>query len=346
MNILHIISSSNFGGAENYLYLLSKYQKNRGHSLFFYKTDVKRLTFLLKTFENQSYTVKIKNSVSPFHIAKLLKIIRKNRIELIHTHLSKASVLGGIVGKIAKIPVVSTVHGMNNAKDYRFSDYLIAVSEGVADNLRKTGAKKKIFVVHNGVEQKCKDKKEKFFEDSILKLVYVGRISAEKGIFFLIDALSEWKYKNWRLTVVGGGKDSCAAKNFVSQDISLGLKIKFAGFQNDIKPFLKAADFVILPSFKEGFGLALVEGFSCGVPGIGAKTGGIPEIISDGENGFLFESGNKESLYGTLEKILIDKKFEYWGQKSFETYLTKFSIEKMGEKTLEVYEKAISDYFA
>ena len=279
------------------------------------------------------------NSISIYHIIRLLKIIYKNNIDVIHTHLSKASILGGLTGKISGIKSFATVHGINSYKDYYLNDRLIAVSNAVKNNLIKTGAdKNKIKVIYNGIENNGNYKKEKFFSDNSLSLIYIGRLSGEKNLDFLIKTLYEWKANNWNLKIVGDGEEYNKLNKLINS-CNLKEKINLLGFRNDIFKYLLKSDFVILPSKKEGFGLSIIEGFSVGIPAIGSNVGGIKEIIENKTNGFLFEPSDKKNLLNILSNIVEKKDFRYWSNNAYKTYKEKFNINKNTEDVLNFYEK-------
>jgi glycosyltransferase involved in cell wall biosynthesis len=340
MNILHLISSSNFGGAENYLYLLAKYQNKLGHNIFVYRNKLKKLDSLLKNYTQEDITTNIINSISPYHILKLFFLIKKNDIDIIHTHLSKASILGGFVSKILKIKSFATIHGMNSFKDYYLNDRLIAVSEAVKEKLINTGAEKEnIKVIYNGIEKNNNKKKKNFFENDILKLTYIGRLAEEKNIDFLIKTLDNWKYRKWNLKILGEG-DLKKKLEEIIYDNNLENKVNFLGFKKNIQKYIFDSDFVILPSKKEGFGISIIEAFSCGVPAIGSNAGGIKEIIDDGENGFIFESNNMDNLIQVLNRVINERKFQEWSKNSYIKFKNRFRIIDNAKKVLKYYEQS------
>jgi len=339
MNILHILSSSNFGGAENYVFLLTKYQNRAGHNIYIYRNKLKKLDFLLQNHVKKDIKTSIINSISPFHIIKLLTLVKKNNIDIIHTHLSKASILGGILSKITNIKSYATIHGMNSFHDYYFNDRLIAVSKAVKKKLIETGGdKNKIKVIYNGIEKNTERIKDKFFKNDFLKLTFIGRLAEEKNLEFLISSLDKWNYKKWDLKIIGTGQREKVLKKIVFEK-NLKDKIYFYGFQKNIEKFIMDSDLIVLPSKKEGFGLSIVEGFSYGVPAIGTNVGGIKEIIDNKKNGFLFESNNQDELVDLLNIIIKDKKFDFWSKNAYEKYQNKFDIIDNTKKVLKYYEE-------
>jgi len=153
------------------------------------------------------------------------------------------------------------------------------------------------------VKQKEFDKKEK----NTLNMLYVGRLSEEKGVHILVAAFKELTEDFLQLHIVGGGKQRDLLEKLGKGD----KRIIFYGkvLLEEIEKFYLMADLLVIPSiWYESFGLVIIEAFSSGVPVIGSNIGGIPEQITDGYNGFLFEAGNKEDLKAKIKIFLEDFK--------------------------------------
>ena len=140
--------------------------------------------------------------------------------------------------------------------------------------------------------------------------LYFGRLSYEKGIKTLITAFKE--APQCRLKIAGTGPLEDELKRFV-QDNKMD-NVEFLGYQSG-KPLQKLvsdAYFIIVPSeWYENNPMTIIEGYAAGVPVIGARIGGIPEIIEDSKTGYLFESGNTGQLIGFIKKSSAMDKMEY-----------------------------------
>lgn len=340
MNILHIISSSNFGGAENYVYMLSKCQGENNNRIFFYRTGVKKLNSLIKdnNIATIDITKKIYNSISFIHIYNLFKLIKKYKIDIIHTHLSKASILGGLAGKLTNTTSIATVHGMNKYSDYKFNDRLIAVSKAVKNKLIQSGApSKKVKVIFNGIEKKD-DKIKCSFSKNSLKMLFVGRLSKEKGLVDFIKNIKSWNNDKWKLKIAGEG----VLKNKLIKIIkkyNLGENIEMLGFKNDVKPYYLWADILVLPSFKEGLPISILESFSYGLPVLGRNIESIREVLTDDKTGFLF---NKETLFEKLNYIHKNKEIlDSLSSNCLNIFNKNYTIEKNCSKVISFYEENI-----
>ena len=137
-------------------------------------------------------------------------------------------------------------------------------------------------------------------------IITVGRLHKEKGHAVLIEAFSKLKNKDWTLDIVGHGPERVALEKQV-----LNLRIKdrvcFHGHKKDFKDLLAAASIFVLPSFYEGFPNALIEAMSVPLTCVSSDcVAGPREIINHGENGFLFETGNVDSLTLILDELMND----------------------------------------
>ncbi|MBN2773202.1 MAG: glycosyltransferase [Prolixibacteraceae bacterium] len=161
--------------------------------------------------------------------------------------------------------------------------------------------------------------------------VYLGRLSEEKGIKTLLKAAS--RLPQFNLKIIGDGPLKNTLKNTFSNK-----NIKFLGFQpwNEIKTILGKAKFMVLPSeCYENNPLSIIESFAVGTPVLGAEIGGIPELISPGENGSLFKPGDVHSLQESIIKMMKNENYIYLYIS--ETAKKKFNSERYYNELLNYY---------
>lgn len=141
------------------------------------------------------------------------------------------------------------------------------------------------------------------------EVVYVGRLSKEKGVETLCKAFSFIEKKSAKLTIIGDGPIKPELeKQFASENIN------FIGFQpwEVIKEKLGKASFMIIPSeWYENNPLTIIESLALGTPVLGAAIGGIPELIEEGSNGMTFEPGNVENLQNKIDQMLTKNDWDY-----------------------------------
>ena len=239
----------------------------------------------------------------------------------------------------------------------KMTSWLTTLSEHEKEICIKLGlsTEKNTVVIHNGIE--CSDfyvseeerkKARKLFqmENSDIVLLSIGRLSPEKGHAVLIDAFAKvmkrkpedrsQKTVEGRLSliIVGDGPEKGCLEKQVKTLMVEDL-VTFAGHCDDVRKYLAAADIFLLPSLYEGFGIAVVEAMAARLPLIATSVGGVPEIISDGEEGLLVPSSDSEALSENI-KLLVDSP-----EKRFS--MGNAGKERAGDFTTE---KMINKYFA
>ncbi len=188
----------------------------------------------------------------------------------------------------------------------RYVDAIVAVSEGVDIELRnELGAPaNKVFLIHNPI---VREVAARIDESSVLKkelrFIAIGRLSRQKGFDLLVRALAGVK-GGWRLDVYGAGPELDALTSLV-EDCGLHGRIEFRGHTDDPNAALDAADWLIMPSRYEGFGLVLVEAMARGVPVISSDCPHGPgEIVDNGRFGVLVPAGDSAALAATLREVM------------------------------------------
>ena len=268
--------------------------------------------------------------------------------DIIHAHYAVPQGFAGVLIKKAKRkPLVLTVHGsdLTVLGGSRFtrpilkwvfnnSDRIIAVSRYMEGLITGLGVEKeKVRVIYNGVEPENPAKGDE------KRMVFIGALVRQKGADIAITAFKELKEKHGdsKLLIVGDGPER---KRLERLSRELGLTdIEFRGYVEDINGVFTAKSILVLPSREEGFGMVLLEAMARGVPVIAAKTGGIVEIVADGENGLLFTKEDPGSLADATARIFEDGLLkERLIKGGFET-VEKFTWEKTEKETTKVYEE-------
>lgn len=191
----------------------------------------------------------------------------------------------------------------NRRRLEEYTDLFVCPSRFMADKMTQGGFEKsKLVVLHNFIDGKS------CFQDDYGKEDYycfVGRLSHEKGVETLLKAAASLPY---RLKVIGGGP----LADYLQKKYPQGC-IEFLGFRpwNELKRLVRRARFSVLPSeWNENNPLSVIEALGLGTPVLGARIGGIPELIDDGVNGQTFESGNVDDLRGKIQEMW-NSVFEY-----------------------------------
>jgi len=193
----------------------------------------------------------------------------------------------------------------------KYIDLLIVLSESFKEELIIEGVKSEKVIVLYNFQNFITNKFNVFNNNSVKRLLFLGSINREKGILDLINAVSKINKDEYILNVAGKFIDSKTKKEilyFVKQN-NLEKNIIFLGYiqGKGKKDILLNSDIMILPSYREGLPISILEGMAAGCAIIATEVGSIPEIIKKGENGFLFKPGNIDELRKYIENLLNNK---------------------------------------
>lgn len=268
-------------------------------------------------------------------IMRWVFLLLKERPYIVHGNTPKAALLSMVAAWITRRPVrIYMCHGLRyqgtQGKLRKLlmtmekiacscATHVISVSRGVADIMVADGLckKEKMMVVGHGSaggvdmekfnpEKVERDvRKELGIPKDAFVFAFVGRIVGDKGVNELVGAFNRIneKNQNTHLLLVGPNEsvqDPISEKTAAIIDNSPS--IHAMGMQQDVRPFLKASDAFILPSYREGFGMVLIEAGAMGLPCITTNITGCNEIIIPGENGAIVEPRDEEALYKEMKK--------------------------------------------
>ncbi|MDP3791611.1 MAG: glycosyltransferase [Candidatus Omnitrophota bacterium] len=366
--ILHLTTDSKIAGAEKLLIgIAGEYDRSRFELLFCTLKKRGDLHAEIEKLSQKCYSLGYDNIIClPAAIIKLVQIIKRNKIDILHTHLFHAGIVGYLAGIFSgKTAVLITKHYSNMLYLYgnsfqRFLDrwvlkrakHIIAISYGVKDILvRLDGiADKKISVIHNGIDLKrfdplmdagAKVRRELKIDDDVKIIGTVGIFHPRKGHEYLIRAADIVcrKRQDVKFLLVG---DGILEERLVALRDLLDLreKVIFTGYRKDIPDLLSIMDIVVHPSLEEGFGLSIIEAMFSGKAVIATNVGGVPEIIENRLNGLLIPEKDPEAIADAIDYILSnpDKAGEL-GSNARSRVCERFSLSAMVKKYESVYGK-------
>ncbi len=335
-------------------------------------TDLKHIKYLhsFRKYHSNLRIIPIKLYYLPYHFRKvsselifafrayraLKELVKKESIELIICHASTNSYAAASFGKKKNISTVLILHELikdrivygnpynwwttklyKHATCYALKNmnYLIGVSNYMKDLSVLDGAKKEnTFVNHNPVDLELFYPKKDVIKD--IDILFIGRLSVEKGADILIKA-SQFFEQRWNVTIIGEGALHQELEKLASLSKS---NIKFEGWIEFeiLSNFINRTRLLVVPSVTEPQGIVVLEGMACGVPVIGSKTGGIPDMIKHDTNGWLVKKNDPQALARLINDALIDdNKLEKIGEKALET-AKKFSKKIFEKRTAELYD--------
>ena len=360
MNNLHIIFSFKNGGSENLLInLLNNWNFKEDKNFLVIINDVydQELVNLIDKKKCVVYLLKRSEGGKRFHYVNMLReIIVGNEINNLHCHSVDAFYFSLIATIGLKVNLYLTIHNLTVYSKMRYFDILvqklflkkiIAITNAVKETVLKKGfPDKMVIVIYNGIDLLKFDKPK--YEHNEFRILCPGRIVPEiKGQDVLLKALAVLKQniQNFKCVFLGGdpiGKDNISSLKKMADDLGVSDFVEFAGNSYDVPGFMQDFQFVVVPSREEGFGLVVIEGMAANCVVIGSNVGGIPEIIRDGINGFLFESENITNLVEVLVKALsLDSDIKNsLMEQAFNDVSKMYNI----STTVENYRKVYSDF--
>ena len=177
-------------------------------------------------------------------------------------------------------------------------------------------------------------------------IVYAGLLIPRKGVHHLLNAFAQLEHPRARLYLVGGAENATYAEQLRRQAAELGIgdRVKFAGevSPGELARCFAGARAMVLPSLSEGLGRVVVEAMLLGTPVIGSRVGGIPDMITDGENGYLVEAGNEAELTAALRR-LYDDDIAAMGERARAFAEEFYSPEKYVEGYRKLFELALGE---
>ena len=218
-------------------------------------------------------------------------------------------------------------------------DAHIAVSRASARMVERAArlGQGSVQVIYNGVPDIRVRERSRVTSGTVIG--YVGRLSREKGVDVLIRALSTLPEAS--AVLVGDGPDRQSLESLAG-DLGLATRVTFAGWQADPRPWYAGFDVFALPSRSEGLGTAAVEALLAECPVVASRVGGTPEVVIEGQTGFLVPPEDVEALAGSLAVLLGDaERRRRMGARGREFALERFGLDRMLRSYERVYDELV-----
>ena len=308
--------------------------------------------------------------ISPVQDLKALfslwRLLIKERPYIVHTHTSKAGILGRLVAKLAGVPII--IHRPHGHVFYghfgplvskffllterlmaRITDRMVALTQAERNDHTALSvfSPEKITTIHSGVDidqymnvraNIAEKKRELGLNSKGLVVGTVGWLLPIKGPMHLLKAMSNvWEsHPETSLIFVGRGDLEMELKE-EARRMGVSDKVIFLGWRDDIPAIMQVLDVFVLASLNEGMGRVLVEAMAAGKPVVASRVGGILDLVKEGQNGYLFQPGDEKGLSLAIKKLLEDKSLRDEMGKRGREMAQDFSVEKMIEKFEALY---------
>jgi len=307
--IFHIITSLNIGGTEKFLLAVLR---NLNDKYYF------SVGYLKEREQTAGEIEKLGIPVIKFNFFSLIKYLKKNKPQIIHTHLYRANIIGRIAGKIAEIQtIISSQRSIDGWKKFyhvwldkftaNFCDLIIANSQSAKNILitREKIPSSKIIVIYNGVALPSTLYP---LPSTLFTVGYIGRLHKEKGVYLIPEIIKIvlGKNKNIKFLIYGDGPEKQSLELKI-RNLKLENSVKFLGWQTNLKDVYASIDILLLPSEEESFPQAALESISYGVPVVASDVGGVSEVVEHQKTGILIKSKSPESFADAILSISRDR---------------------------------------
>jgi glycosyltransferase involved in cell wall biosynthesis len=305
-----------------------------------------------------------KGSFNWRYLLSLRKLIKREKVDLIQSHLLGSSVYCSMAGLMTGIPVVATIHGSvdiganERLKSIKFAainrgaKHIVVVSEGLRDDvLSRTSLKpSKIDVIYNGIDTSQFQRpgsdsirQEYGWSDSDFIIGSLGNIRPAKGYEILLRAaaLLQNTPRSLRFVIAGQPDKGSLYDSLLKLRAELGLeeRVKFLGFLDDPADFLANLDLFLSSSLSEGLPLSAIQAMAARLPLLATRCGGYEELLTHQENGWLVEVGNPEALADAIKLLSEDDACrEKLAEKAMKHAREMFDISVMLGKYEKIYD--------
>jgi glycosyltransferase involved in cell wall biosynthesis len=364
MRILHFIKGLGRGGAEVLLlHALCHADRDRFHYEYAYMLPHK-----------DALVAELGAKGAPVHLVagrskaelltaswRLSRLVREREIDLIHAHLPVAGMVARVAGSLSRTPVLYTEHNLNdhygratrlgNRLTWRMNDAVAACSQPVAESIAQLmPACVSVHTVLNGID--C---------DQFLNLPGRGEtraaldIAADAAVVINVAVFRQQKRLDLWLEAAAAIRAQVPDVHFVlvgdgplrreveawRDERGMGGCVHLVGLQEDVKPFLAAADLFLLTSDFEGLPLAVIEGMAAGLPVVATRAGGVPELVGegDGAGGVLVDVGDVAGCVdGAVSLLQYDARRRATGEAARVRVRRDFGVEQMVGEYQRIYE--------
>ncbi|MBL8181996.1 MAG: N-acetyl-alpha-D-glucosaminyl L-malate synthase BshA [Blastocatellia bacterium] len=320
--------------------------------------EVEMMSYAL--FEHQPYDLAL--------ATKMATVARAEKLDLLHVHYAIPHSISAILARESikqkrYVPVITTLHGTDITlvgadRSYlpitryglQQSDGVTAVSKFLKQATIETFDFDDVEVIPNFICGKHYFRtpdaplRKELAPNGERLLVHVSNFRAVKRAVDCVEILAKVRAagENAKLVMVGDGPELSAVR-YRGEQLGMNGNVVYVGKQANIADYLGVADVFLLPSELESFGLAALEAQACEVPVIATRIGGIPEVVNEGESGFLSDVGDIEKMSVDTLKLLGNEEMRRtFGERGRDLAISRYSTEKIIPQYIAFYEKTIN----
>jgi glycosyltransferase involved in cell wall biosynthesis len=351
VRVLHVHRIGGIGGSERHLLTLLPALRERGVDVRFLGLDdpSREPDPFYEHLSVPYERVSAPRDVDPGLAFRVVQSVRRVRPELVHTHLVHADVYGALAAR----KLVSTKHNDDpfRAGAFRFveralaahASRIVVITDALARfQVERVGIpRRKLVTIHYGLDALPEpwgaNPADEIPDDAVVVLA-VCRLERQKGVDLAVEGIARLREREPRvhLVVLGEGAERGRLEELARE---LGVSAYLPGRVPDVAAWLKRASVLVHPVRWEGFGLAVLEAMLAGLPVVASRVSSLPELVADGETGVLVPPDDPEALAAGLARALDEG--EALGTAGLRRAQERFSVARMAEATLDVYETAL-----
>jgi glycosyltransferase involved in cell wall biosynthesis len=330
VTVVHVVAAGEIGGAERMLVDLASAPRaasgrwKRAHSIaLFTPNGALRALFRDAGLDvDDRGTVRegplpyLARSLGPGDVRWLGAVLERRRATICHLHTFASQVLGTRAARRVGVRVVRTEHSTRVYDDptcWPFSRWSLRRADAVvfiSEHVRKVALARdsrtldpsKTRIVHNGVDTvRFSPRDASVVPGARVRFVALGRLDRRKGLDLALEALV--RVPTAELDIVGDGDERAALEELASR-VGVRERVRFSGYASDVRDAIARADVAIASAREEGLGVALLEAMAMGRPVVAVPTGGIPEIVRDGETGWLAPERSVAALAAVMQSAI------------------------------------------
>jgi glycosyltransferase involved in cell wall biosynthesis len=360
--ILHVIDSTEPGGAETVFVQLADELRNRGYRCITVVSGEGWATDELRRRNFEPIVIDAKGTFNFSLLRGLVRIIREEQVDVIQSHLLGSNVYCALAGFLSRTPVVATFHGMVDVSPNERMRWLkfqilnigvarfVTVSHALCDAIHKERLlnRRKTTVIYNGIKLGRYGKlpegslrRELNLGAQAIVIGSLGNLHPAKGYDYLVRSAKAVCERHPEVHfVVGGEIKEQLLSDLKALAVSVGVsdRVHFVGFVTDSAAFLSQLNLFVLSSISEGFSIATVEAMASGLPVVATRCGGPEEILVDGVDSILVPPANENMLSAAIiELISSPSRCSSLGQ-SAKVSAERFSTDVMISRYLSLYE--------
>jgi len=368
VNVLQFITPVGFYGAEMWILALAKAldPKKIYCQLSVTKESEDQHLEIYNRFKSlglDARQIKMNGRFDPRVIVELSRLIKKNKVDIIHTHGYKSDILGLIAARLSGIKAVSTPHGFENVKDVKLQffirlgcyalrkfDYVAPLSDELKSDMYRIRVNaNKIRLIRNGVDLEEIESERKKHSSSIFvdpdenKIGYVGQMAYRKNIGDLIKAfnLLYKECQDIRLILVGDGPMRGELEQ-QARSMAASSKIDFLGYRKDRLQILKELDLFCMTSSLEGIPRCMMEAMAMEIPVAAYNIPGVDKLIITEKTGLMVDFGHVEALKESWKRLLFDKDLSAQIAGNGRKYVIEnFSAKRMADEYMNLYQEMV-----